>query len=311
MSGVVEWSRRVTSIQLQLERVEFDRLSLAGEPEHREAVRRLSEDITRETYSLARSRLAARLETQPLLAATLAPHGSTVIVQVMVVFIAALGGAVFLTRSGVDFGIGTTISAVLCLLSALLMAIVVFREVGRGPMPRFTRVVTMLVAGATVPGLGLAVVTQTLTDPEYTLWWVMLVTSAAIAIGLLVLLARNQRAIGAAGLAQIATDFEEWAAEVRATHAASVQDAALRLGVLWAAVPAERRARIEQERAAAVQVLAERGDVDHAEALRGAVPGALELDRVMSSIGGWGAGSKEFTTATIVPVVAERTDAER
>lgn len=302
MSDVVDWARRVGRAQLRHDRVEFDRVSLDREPEYREEVRRLSDEISREMRAEAQARLGAKLEQQPLLRAMLDPHGSAVILQYLVVFIAAAGGTIFLTRSGVDFSIGATISAVLCLIAALLMTAVVLRERNRGPMPRFTTVVTILVAASTVPGLGLAVATQTLTDPEYAVRWAVLASSAVIALVLLVVIARTRRAIGADGRARLAAELDEWAAEVRATHDAALRDAAGRLAGLWASVPLERRAAVEGERDAAVDVLSERGLAEHAEALRGAVPGALELDAVIAITGGWGAGSKALTTGTLVPV---------
>lgn len=304
---VIEWARRVGRAQLQHERVEFDRVSLGDEWDYREAVRRLSDEIAGEMRTRARSRLAARLESQPLLRAFLYPHGSTVIIELLVMFTAVSGGVVFFTRTGIDFGIAVTISAVLCPISVLLMTAVVIRESGRGPVRPLTITMALLAVAGPIPALALSVATGTLTDPDFTVRWVVLAASAVIAVVLLVLLERTRRVIGAAGRARVTADLQDWAGEVRATHAEAVRDAGDRLAQLWAAVPPERRAPIEAQRGAAVQVLAERGLLDQAEALRGAVPGALELDMAIATAGGWGAGSAALTTARVVPVVDDRT----
>lgn len=307
MSEVVEWARRAGSAQLRHEMVEFDRTSLAGEPAYRDALHALGEDISQEIDMTGRARLAAQLDSTPLLRAMLAPHGSTVLIEILVVFLAAGGAAIFLTRSGVDLAIAAPVSAVLCLLSALLMALVILREAGRGPMPKLSSQVTVLVACATIPGLGLAVATGTLTDPAFVAWWGMLATSAAIALVLLIVLARERRAIGAEGRERIAADLNEWTAAVQAAHATILTGAADRLAALWATVPPARRAVIEQERTAAADVLAERGFAELADALRGALPGALELDRsIAASTTAWGRGSKAMTSARLVPVVDDR-----
>jgi len=307
MSDVVEWAGRVGSARLRNQPVEFDRASLAGEPEYEAAVRTLRVEISREIHAQAQARLAARLEKQPLLRGMLAPHRSSVVIELLVVFLAAGGAAIFLTRSGVDLEFAAPISAVLCLISAVLMAVVVLRGMGRGLQPKFTSRVTVLVAGSTIPGLGLAIATGTLNDPAFVVWWGMLATAAVIALVLLLLLARNRWAIRATVGDRLAADYDDWVAEVRTTHAASLGDAANRLGELWAAVPPARRNLIEQERAEAVDVLAERGFVDQAAALRGAVPGALELDLTIANTSmAWGAGSSLMTSARIVPVVDAR-----
>jgi len=292
------------------ERVEYDRASLAGDPEYRTAVQKLAIEISREIDSQARARLAAHLEQRPSLRGLLDPHRSSVIIEVLVVFLAAGGAAVFLTRSGVDLDIAAPVSALFNLVASTLMAVVVLRGLRRGMTPPFTNRVTVLVIATTLPGLVLAAVTGTLTDPRFAVWWGILGLSAAVAVVLLILLLQNWRAIGVDGRMRIAADLDAWVEVVRAAHQATLQDAAARLAALWASVPASRRRAVEDDRAAAVGLLVERGLVEQADALRNAVPGALELDLVIrASTSAWGSGAKTMTAATIVPVIDDRAGA--